>query len=389
MTRPRPSRPGSPTPAAAAAPTTTSRPTRDPLDGDGRLQPSRRRLGDRRRNQRGVAADRRVLRAGRRRDRTRRGRTTPRCRNPTSSTTQPRAQRDLRAAIVYICNATAGYDGPTGLGTISGAVVAGAPGIAPPGFDDAGPNDFSYTKTVTVGSATLQGGVYPNGNDTTYFWQYGPTTAYGQTTPDHRHRLGHAPRRRHRHAQRTVPRHHLPLPACGAEPRPRQPGPVPYAVRIRLHAHYEQHGQRGRVRIRLQVRRRRIGLGWWFSGGPGGGTTTTTGGTGGGTTARTPVTHAPNAPSLGGLRIMALGSGSATVTETLNTGGASTQLLPRVRHHVEADAAHVGRVLDAVRHASPGTCAGCAPARSTTCRRSPPTAAAPGAAARSGSRPLR
>ena len=38
---------------------------RGPADGDGRVQPGRRRLGDRRRNQRGIAADRRVLRAGR------------------------------------------------------------------------------------------------------------------------------------------------------------------------------------------------------------------------------------------------------------------------------------------------------------------------------------
>ena len=41
------------------------------------------------------------------------------------------------SSIIYICNATTGYDGPTGLGTISGAVVSGAPGIAPPGFGDA------------------------------------------------------------------------------------------------------------------------------------------------------------------------------------------------------------------------------------------------------------
>ena len=42
---------------------------RRPADGHGRVQPSRRRLGDRRRDQRGVAADRCVLRAGRSGDR--------------------------------------------------------------------------------------------------------------------------------------------------------------------------------------------------------------------------------------------------------------------------------------------------------------------------------
>ena len=65
--------------------------------------------------------------------------------------------------------------------------MSGAPGLAPPGYSDAGPSDFSYTKTVTETAATLQGGVYPNGSDTTYFWQYGTTTAYGQNTP-----VGHA-----------------------------------------------------------------------------------------------------------------------------------------------------------------------------------------------------
>jgi hypothetical protein len=80
------------------------------------------------------------------------------------------------ATISYICNAGPGYDGPTGVGSMSGAVVAGAPGIAGPGANG------SYTQTVTAGTAQLQGGVYPNGTDTTYWWEYGTTSAYGQTT---------------------------------------------------------------------------------------------------------------------------------------------------------------------------------------------------------------
>ncbi len=80
------------------------------------------------------------------------------------------------ATISYICNAGPGYDGPTGVGSISGAVVAGAPGIAGPGASG------SYTQSVTSGSAQLTGGVYPNGYDTTYWWEYGTTTAYGQQT---------------------------------------------------------------------------------------------------------------------------------------------------------------------------------------------------------------
>ena len=33
---------------------------------------------------------------------------------------------------------------------------------------------------MTTSSARLQGGVYPNGDDTTYWWEYGTTTVYGQ-----------------------------------------------------------------------------------------------------------------------------------------------------------------------------------------------------------------
>ena len=80
------------------------------------------------------------------------------------------------ASISYICNARAGYDGPTGAGSISGAVVAGAPGIGGPGASG------SYAHAVSTTSATLAGGVYPNGKDTSYWWEYGTTTGYGQQT---------------------------------------------------------------------------------------------------------------------------------------------------------------------------------------------------------------
>ena len=80
-------------------------------------------------------------------------------------------------SVTYICTARPGYDGPTGVGSISGAVAAGAPGIGGPG-----PND-SYTQSTTAHTAQLHGGVYPNGADTTYWWEYGTTTAYGHRTP--------------------------------------------------------------------------------------------------------------------------------------------------------------------------------------------------------------
>jgi hypothetical protein len=66
------------------------------------------------------------------------------------------------------------------------------------------------------------------------------------------------------------------------------------------------------------------GSGGGTTGGSGGGTT---GGSGGGTTGSGGgghVTHAPNAPTFGTLRIQALGSRTATVTELLNTGSANT-----------------------------------------------------------------
>ncbi len=86
------------------------------------------------------------------------------------------------AGFSYICNAGTGYDGPTGIGSISGAIVSGAPGIGGPAIGD-GTTD-TYAQTVGSTTASLIGGVYPNGLDTTYAWQYGTSTAYGQqTTP--------------------------------------------------------------------------------------------------------------------------------------------------------------------------------------------------------------
>jgi hypothetical protein len=81
------------------------------------------------------------------------------------------------ASIAYICDAGTGYDGPTGAGTISGGVADGAPGVAGPGTTG------TYAPSISAQSAELQGGVYPNGEDTTYYWEYGTTTDYGETTP--------------------------------------------------------------------------------------------------------------------------------------------------------------------------------------------------------------
>ena len=88
-------------------------------------------------------------------------------------------------AWAYICNAGVGYDGPTGIGSISGATVKGAPGIGGAPLGQGGYSSTNtYTQSVSPYSATLTGGVYPNGLDTTTYWQYGTSTSYGQqTTP--------------------------------------------------------------------------------------------------------------------------------------------------------------------------------------------------------------
>ncbi len=84
------------------------------------------------------------------------------------------------AAISYICNAGVGYDGPTGVGSISGDVAVGGPGVGGPA-DGTGANN-TYTASVNSTAATLTGGVYPNGLDTTWWVEYGTTNAYGQLT---------------------------------------------------------------------------------------------------------------------------------------------------------------------------------------------------------------
>ncbi len=86
------------------------------------------------------------------------------------------------SSIAYICNAGTGYDGPTGVGSISGSVVVGAPGIGGPSVTTATAN--TYTAAVSEHGATIDAGIYRNGLDTTWSIQYGTTTSYGsQTSP--------------------------------------------------------------------------------------------------------------------------------------------------------------------------------------------------------------
>lgn len=93
--------------------------------------------------------------------------------------------------LPVLCNAGSGWSGPTGAGSISGQIVAGAPGIGEPSL---GPSsDKTYVRRVTRTGAYLLGGVYPNGEPTTYHWEYGPTTDYGQRSRSYSAGAGTAP----------------------------------------------------------------------------------------------------------------------------------------------------------------------------------------------------
>jgi subtilase family serine protease len=82
-------------------------------------------------------------------------------------------------ANFYVCNGVLGYDGPTGAGSISGTIVQGAPGVALGSGGSGG-----YAAGIGYYGLNLLAGVDPTGLDTTYYFQYGTTNAYGQqTTP--------------------------------------------------------------------------------------------------------------------------------------------------------------------------------------------------------------
>ena len=121
------------------------------------------------------------------------------------------------SAIHYICTAGRGYDGLTGVGSISGAVVAGAPGIG--GAPITSGNGTTYTQSTRSRGATLTGGIYPNGSATSWWIEYGTTNSYGTPDAGDRHRPGHRACRGHGLPVGSRPGYHLPLPAR----RPEQP----------------------------------------------------------------------------------------------------------------------------------------------------------------------
>ena len=85
--------------------------------------------------------------------------------------------------ISYICNAGTGYDGPTGVGSISGDVVTGAPGIGGPAIVTGQNTANTYTQSVAEHTATVTGGIYRNGRDTKWWIQYWTSGGSVQDTP--------------------------------------------------------------------------------------------------------------------------------------------------------------------------------------------------------------
>jgi hypothetical protein len=71
----------------------------------------------------------------------------------------------------YLCAARPGYDAPTGWGT---------PGGSRPGPPIVGTEDAA---DVSADEAVLMGSVNPNGDATTFHFEFGPTAAYGTTVP--------------------------------------------------------------------------------------------------------------------------------------------------------------------------------------------------------------
>ncbi len=76
--------------------------------------------------------------------------------------------------VAYFCRAGVGYNGPTGNGSPEGPLILGT--AAPRAVTDP-------PSGVSSGQATLAGYVSPLGLDTTYWFEYGTTTAYGARAP--------------------------------------------------------------------------------------------------------------------------------------------------------------------------------------------------------------
>jgi hypothetical protein len=104
----------------------------------------------------------------------------------TSGSNGTHCSSSLSYAMPQICNAGTGWDGPTGVGSISGDVVTSGVGpsltVPPAGGVGNGTYGYSIIQSVSDASATFDGGVYPNGSATTVSWEYGTAAATGSGT---------------------------------------------------------------------------------------------------------------------------------------------------------------------------------------------------------------
>ena len=72
----------------------------------------------------------------------------------------------------YLCTAGFGYNGPTGWGSPGATGRPAAPVVG-----------TNYATNVNETEAVLDGAINPSGEETTYRFEYGPTTAYGTSVP--------------------------------------------------------------------------------------------------------------------------------------------------------------------------------------------------------------
>lgn len=89
------------------------------------------------------------------------------------------------ATLTYVCKAGAGYDGPTGNGSIDGDMVQGGPGIGGPDVCAANrctSGSTGYVSADTATTVTFKAAIFPNGLATTYYWQYGTSSGFGSQT---------------------------------------------------------------------------------------------------------------------------------------------------------------------------------------------------------------
>ena len=199
---------------------------RRPRHRDAGLRLRRRRLGRRRRDQRGLAADRgllRTARVGRRQGPSWAYANASLLNDPTSG-----SNGTCSASISYICNAGPGLRRPDRRRQHLGRGRGGAPGIAGPGTNG------SYAQTVTAELGPAPGRGVPERRGHHVLVGVRHDHRLRPADPRERHRLGHRSGAGDRLAHRPVARDDLPLPAGRAE-QPR------HRVRLRLHADHAGH----------------------------------------------------------------------------------------------------------------------------------------------------